>query len=197
VSASINPRILNQINQTTPQFRYTPLGGVAFASNLDYRNKKIFSGVAEAYASYTFNIGSNRLNAPIHPITWLHVKTKQPVITLDMLSDSGADYSTIDSKYAAALGISLTQGIKVSVAGTGGQVENPYYIHQIPFKIGNLPPAIALVAVGTGGGTQVFGRTSGLNLYSVTYTQKTVKYTELNQAQAAYARAGANWRNRI
>lgn len=192
---SFNPRILNSINQNTPQFRYTPLGGVAFASNLNYRHKKIFSGAVEAYASYTFNIGSNRLNAPIHPITWLNVKTKAPAVTLDMLSDSGADYRTIDSKYAPALGINLTQGIKVSVAGTGGQVENPYYIHQIPFKIGNLPPATALVAVGTGGGTQVFGRTSGLNLYAVTYTQKTVKYSELNQAQAAYSQA--NWRNRI
>ena len=150
---------------------------------------------AQSYASYSFNIGGNRLTSPTHPVTWYNVKTNQPTVTVSMLSDSGADYSTLNSDFAPRLGINLTQGQKVTVSGTGGEVQNAYYIHPIPFKIGNLQPVVGLVAVGKGGGTDVLGRTRGLNLFHVEYNAKTVKYTELAQSQSNMGQA--RWRSRI
>jgi hypothetical protein len=163
------------------RLKYTPLGGLALADK-----NVVYSG-AEALASFSFNIGGQRLNSPTHPITWYNVDTKKAALTLNMLSDSGADYSTIDAKHAATLGVNLRAGTPATVQGTGGQVETTFYIHQIPFKIGPLHPKMALVAMGSGAGTDVFGRTAGLNWFDVTYNKNKVTYTELAQAQYAHA----------
>jgi len=165
------------------------MGGLAMANK-----KTMYSGV-DSYATYTFSIAGNRLNSPTHPVTWLHTKTKAPALTINMLSDSGADYSTLDAKYAPQLGVDLTKGAQATVQGTGGVVENVFYIHSIPFKLGNLKPYVALVAMGKGAGTDVFGRTAGLNWFDVHYSKTAVKYTELNGVQSAYAQS--RWRNRI
>lgn len=162
------------------KLKYTPAGGLALANR-----PTAYSG-ADSFATYTFNIGHQRLNSPTHPVTWYNKSSMKPALTLNMLSDSGADYSTIDSRHAGALGITdLSTGTPATVQGTGGQVENTFYIHQIPFKIGNLQPRMALVAMGRGAGTDVFGRTAGLNWFDVQYTKNTVKYTELAQANLA------------
>jgi len=155
----------------------------------------MYSGAYQSYATYSFSIAGNRLNSPTHPVTWYNTKTRQPTLTLNMLSDTGADYSTLDSKYAPQLGIDLTKGMQATVQGTGGTVENVFYIHSIPFKIGNLRPYIGLVAMGKGAGTDVFGRTAGLNWFDIAYTKNAIKYTELNNIQSAYAQS--RWRNRI
>lgn len=155
------------------------MGGLA---NID--SPTVYSGAVQSYASFSFNIGHQRLNSPTHPITWFN-KSNKPVLTLNMLSDSGADYSTIDSKHAGTLGIVLNKGTPATVQGTGGQVENTFYIHQIPFRIGTLTPRMGLVAMGRGAGTDVFGRTQGLNHYNVVYTKEKVLYTELASANLA------------
>lgn len=189
-------RVYNTFNLPTPQFKLTALGGLAIVRPGDNNRRSLFSGAAEAYAAYTFNIAGNRLNSPTHPVVWYNVKTNKPALTLQMLSDTGADYTTIDSSHARTLGIDdLKKGLQASVSGTGGTVENAFYIHKIPFRIGNLKVYNALVALGKGGGTNVLGRTSGLNWFNIAYTSKTVKYTELAQAQSALAQA--RWRNRI
>jgi len=188
------PRIYNTFQLNTPlKFKLTPLGGLAIVR--PYDRQSMYSGAAQAYATHTFSIASNRLNSPTHPVTWLHTKTRTPAVTVNMLSDSGADYSTLDSKYAPQLGIDLTKGAQASVQGTGGRVENVFYIHSIPFKIGNLKPYVALVAMGKGAGTDVFGRTAGLNWFDVQYSKTAVKYTELNNAQSGLGQA--RWRGRI
>lgn len=173
------PRIYNQFRLATPKItlKRTPLGGLALA------NKPL----AESFASYAFSIGSNRLNSPTHPITWYNVKTKQPAVTVDMLSDTGADYSTLDAKFAPQLGIDITKGTPATVQGTGGTVASTFYIHTIPFRLGNLRPYNGLVAMGVGAGTNVFGRTGGLNWFDVAYTPKSVRYSELNTAMSAFA----------
>ena len=187
------PRVYNTFQLNTPKFKLTPLGGLAFVRPGD--NSRIFSGAAQTYATYTFNIGGNRLNSPTHPVTWYNTKSKQPVLTLNMLSDTGADYSTLDSKYAPQLGVELTKGMQATVQGTGGTVENVFYIHSIPFRIGNLKPYIGLVAMGKGAGTDVLGRTAGLNWFDVHYSKNSVRYSELANVQSAYAQS--RWRNRI
>lgn len=187
-------RVYNTFQLATPKFKLTPLGGLAIVKPFD--RSSMYSGLAESYASYSFNIAGNRLNSPTHPVQWYNVKTKQPAITLQMLSDTGADYTTIDSKHARTLGIDdLTKGMRASVTGTGGTVENTFYIHTIPFRIGTLAPRNALVALGSGAGLDVLGRTSGLNWFDVSYNNRTIKYTELatQQAQSSYA---SRWRNR-
>ncbi len=178
----------------TPKFKLTALGGLAMVRPHDNK-KSYYSGALESYATHSFNIAGNRLNSPTHPVTWYHTKTKMPVLTLPMLSDSGADYSTIDSRHAATLGVDLTRGSPATVQGTGGQVETTFYIHQIPFRIGNLGVYNALVAMGKGAGTDVFGRTAGLNWFDVQYTKNLVRYTELNMAQQNNSQA--HFRGRI
>jgi hypothetical protein len=91
------PRILNTFNLGTPKFQYTPLGGIAMVRPNSY--------YAQSYASYSFNIGGNRLTSPTHPVTWYNVKTNQPTVTVSMLSDSGADYSTLNSDFAQRRGV--------------------------------------------------------------------------------------------
>lgn len=185
-------RILNTFNLSTPKFKYTALGGIAMVRP---SNKLSYFTGAEAYASYTFNIGNNRLTSPTHPVTWYNVKTNRPAVTVSMLSDTGADYSTLNDKFAPQLGINIREGQKVTVAGTGGVVENAYYIHPIPFQIGNLKPVLGLVAIGSGGGTDVLGRTQALNNFELSYNKRQLKYTELNQAQSNHGQA--RWRGRI
>ena len=186
MSYNNTPRYLNNtIRLSTPKFKYTAFGGIAM----------VRPGYAQSYASHSFGIAGNRLTSPTHPVTWYNIKTNQPAVTVNMLSDSGADYSTLNADFAPRLGINITQGQKVVVSGTGGQVENAYYIHPIPFRIGPLKPVLGLVAIGKGGGTDVLGRTRGLNLFHVEYTSKIVKYTELAQGQANMGQA--RWRGRI
>lgn len=208
---SFNQRVMNTFQLNTPQFRVlpnqfggatiiwpkfklTPLGGLSIIRG-PHDTSSMYSG-AQSFASFSFNIGSNRLNSPTHPVQWLHTKTKKIAFTIPMLSDSGADYSTLDSKYASQVGISdLRKGLQATVQGTGGQVANAFYIHSIPFKIGTLAPQTALVAMGQGAGTNVLGRTAGLNWFQVTYTKNTVKYTELAGAQSAYGFASRRYRS--
>ena len=188
---SMPPRVLNSFNLNTPQFKYTALGGIAMVRP---GKQSYFTG-AQSYASYTFNIANNRLTSPTHPVTWYNVKTNKPTVTVSMLSDTGADYSTLNSKFAPQLGINIREGQKVTVAGTGGVVENAYYIHPVPFQIGNLRPVLGMVAIGSGGGTDVLGRTQALNQFELSYNKRQLKYTELNQAQSNMGQA--RWRGRV
>lgn len=169
----------------------TPAGGLRlWRGPGDYTGR---GGVVDAMASFTFNIANNRLNSPTHPVQWFHTKTKQIALTIPMLADTGADFSTLDSKHAKTLGINdLKQGVHAQIAGTGGEVENTFYIHPLTFKIGNLQPMPTSVALGRGGGPDVLGRTLALNKYKVEYTKSTIKYTELGTGMAAYAHA--KWR---
>ena len=101
------PRYLNNtIRLGSPKFKYTALGGIAM----------VRPGVG-SYASHSFGIAGNRLTSPTHPVTWYNIKTNQPAVTINMLSDSGADYSTFELDFAPRLGINITQGQKVVVSG--------------------------------------------------------------------------------
>lgn len=141
------------------------------------RYNESFYNSAHSYATATFNIGSNRAKSPMHPVYFYNMKTRKWVV-LNMLSDTGADYTVMSSNYGNMLGLPKTSNMTANVTSGTGLSNNQFYMHKVVMKIGTLKPVVALVTVGPNV-INALGRNYAMDKYRVAYTRDTVSYTEL------------------
>lgn len=138
------------------------------------------SYAARSYATSTsasFNIGGNRASSPMHPVQFYN-RTTRKWVSVDLLSDTGADYTVMNSRYAEILGLPETSPNTAQVTSGTGLSNKQFYMHKIIMRIGNMKPVIALVTIGPNV-INALGRNGGMDKYSVTYTKDTVTYREL------------------
>ena len=69
---------------------------------------------------------------PVIPIELIH---KDIIVPYEVLIDSGSDSNIFDAQITEILGIDLSSGKLAKVAGITG-IEEPYYIHNLDFRVG-------------------------------------------------------------
>lgn len=158
-------RLYNKFYVTIPDYLF-----------LNNYNESFYNTV-QSYATATFNISMNRAKSPMHPVQFYNMKTKKWV-TLNLLSDTGADYTVMSSQYGDMLGLPKTSTSTAQVTSGTGLSNKQFYMHRVIMKIGNLKPVAALVTVGPNV-INALGRNNAMDKYRVAYTRDTVSYTEL------------------
>lgn len=150
----------------------------------------------ESFATATFNW--NPLDdKPMHPVTFYNLKTQAPV-KVDVLPDTGASITVLDSKYAKLLGVDEAAAPKAKMEGIGDKVKSGFYAI-LPMRIANLAVVAVQILFISGLPVNVLGRTTGFTQYRTTFTWNKIYYEELAKkaaTAAAYARSYAAFRGR-
>jgi hypothetical protein len=83
-------------------------------------------------------IGHTRLGKIYRPYALVHVysKTREKWQPIEMIIDTGADYSLLPKRYAAILGISMDECEAEQTVGIGG-IETIFQYKNLPIKIGD------------------------------------------------------------
>lgn len=126
-------------------------------------------------ASYPFTfIGKTKLGKIYRPFAfvWIYSKIRKKWQPIEMVIDSGADYTLLPGKYAEILGIDLKKDCqKEETLGVGG-VETVYQYKNLPLKIGNWQAKIPVGFLGRDDIPALLGRLDCLELLRLTFVKR-------------------------
>ena len=135
-------------------------------------------------ASVRFKIADNKLYAPEHPITvYNHTDPSKSVTIDDILSDTGANSSTLNPKHLKKLGLTFGSGKLFQTTTFGGDESTTEYRYfDLPIRVGNLKPVTSVVKFGDVN-HEILGR-DFLKNFKTTYRWNEVIYEEVPAAVA-------------
>lgn len=126
-------------------------------------------------ASFPFTfIGKTNVGKIYRPyaIVLAYSKVRKKWQPLEMIIDTGADYSLLPKRYAVILGIDLTQECQVeTTAGIGG-VETVYQYQKLPIRIGNWQKQVPIGFLERNDIPPLLGRLDCLELFRLVFKNK-------------------------
>jgi hypothetical protein len=129
---------------------------------------------------FTF-IGKTKLGKIYRPYAIVHLfsKVRNKWQPLEMIIDTGADYSLLPEQYAAILGIDLVKECLVETTVGVGGVETVYQYKNLPIRIGNWQKHIPVGFLRRNDIPALLGRLGCLEIFRLTFIKNKQSIFEL------------------
>ena len=126
-------------------------------------------------ASFPFTfIGKTNVGKIYRPyaIVLAYSKVRKKWQPLEMIIDTGADYSLLPKRYAPILGIDLAQECQVETTAAIGGVETVYQYQKLPIRIGDCQKQVPVGFLERNDIPPLLGRLNCLELFRLIFENK-------------------------
>lgn len=126
-------------------------------------------------ASFPFTfIDKTKLGKIYRPyaIVWAHSKVRDKWQPLEMIIDTGADYTLLPKRYATILGVNLAQECRAETTLGIGGAETVYQYKNLPIKIGRFEKQIPVGFLERDDIPALLGRLECLEVFRLVFENK-------------------------